>query len=188
MVTKNEFAAFMHALTQSVPRFAPRMDVDFLRSWYEHFQDMSLRDLTSMARLAPIKFEQFPSIKELLELAGKLPRDDDAVAREVAERIWSAIERFGDSRHKEVEQTIGEVAWEVVRLGGGWRSLCLIADYDNATTLKAQWRESAKGLIAKKRAGIALEAAPSFDDFRLPPTVAAEIAKLTDSMGDKPNG
>lgn len=179
MATSLEFAGFMVALKKALPRFAPEKIAEVVPIWEPYFAKFGREELAGIMRQAVTRFDQFPSIRELLLLAGEAPRTDEDVGREVAERIWGAIERFGYTdglKLERVRAAVGEVAWEVVRLAGGWRSVCNTASYDNATTLKAQWRELAQGLSRKVRAGEALDAPPSFD--ALPPAAAKQMEQL----------
>jgi hypothetical protein len=44
---------------------------------------------------------------------------------------------------------MGPVAWEVVHMEGGWESVCQSLTYDNMTTMKAQWRNTARALLER---------------------------------------
>ena len=192
MATRGEFAAFMEGLVRRLPRFAPSMTTpedtrETLAAWYPYFEALNREELTRIGSMAVSRLNTFPSIRELLEFAGKAPRTDDDVGREVAERIWAAVERFGYTpglNLEKVRQAIGEVAWEVVRLGGGWNSVCASASYDTKTTQLAQWRELAQSLQRKARSGEALDAPPKFDV--LPQRVADQLKALTERIDVTP--
>ncbi len=167
MLDPAEFAAFLSTLAKGLPKFAP--DVKTVApSWYELFKSLESEALPELLTRALLHFEEFPSCKQLLTLLGMAPRDEDDLGREVAEKIWAAIERFGStltlSRLKEIEDNVGEVSWAVVLRCGGWNAICDGATYDNMTTTKSQWRELAAGLIRKSRAGFPMDLPPTFDD------------------------
>lgn len=52
------------------------------------------------------------------------------------------------------KQELGEVAWEVVRMAGGWSSFCgSFWDCGNETAFRAQIRDAIEDVIEKKRNG-----------------------------------
>ncbi len=117
-------------------------------------------DIVSALERLLRKSRRFPTVKEILAEAGTLQTDEDA-GREVGERIWNAICRHGSQRF-DLKSVLGEVGSRVVQMQGGWQSICDTATYDNASQLKAQWRELAEVLIRKARSGD-LDALPKFD-------------------------
>jgi hypothetical protein len=146
-MSPNEFKKFIDILKSMFPH-APDFDGVQLNAWYSYFQAIS--SATAFAAIPDLieTCDRFPSIKQLLAAMNPKP-DHDAEARLIADKIWGAIERFGSLKSKQdlVRTAIGETGWKVVENMGGWRVVCEIASYDNVSTLKAQWRESAKALL-----------------------------------------
>ena len=187
MATKQEFAMFAFRLKKAIPRFAPDMgDEDLMDAWYGAMGHLSTPELTQIFKTAVIKFSEFPAIKELLEVVGQSAQRPEDKAREVAERILSAISRFGQTtgsgesaRKKlaDVEEYIGPIGAEVVRLQGGWNQVCEITDNDNLATMKAQWRGSAENIA--RRGPTNMTRAPGFD---LPPAMQDAMKKLTEGF------
>lgn len=148
---------------------------------------------------------RFPTVGEIKAAMGITDVSDEDKAREVAERIWGGIAKIGsiigrgvlacddsgkiliengdvvivpDPKWKRLAEHLGPIGLAVVNAQGGWSRICDTATDDNATTLKAQWREFAAVLIRKARAGTTDEA-PDF----APLPEAARTALLT--IGEK---
>lgn len=77
--------------------------------------------------------------------------DDNADAREIASKIYSAISKYGWTNSDRARLYIGHLGWQIVELQGGWENVCAIYTSDNTSTLLAQWRELASGLQRKVR-------------------------------------
>lgn len=147
-MTPQEFKKFIDAVKAILPLQAPEFDAHQLSAWYRIFEKYPAHQLFAVLGTLHEKFTRFPAIKEILDAIDPKP-DHDAEARLIADKIWGAIERFGSLKSKQdlVRTAIGETGWKVVENMGGWRVVCEIASYDNVSTLKAQWRESAKALL-----------------------------------------
>ncbi len=175
----------MMQMTKALPRFAPDMtDKETISIWFNELGNLSHQEAVAVYHAALRKFDSFPSIRQVLELAGHGEPSNEDKGREVAERIWAAIDRFGSQyaetthRHAEINASIGPIGVEVVRMSGGWNQLCAIATYDNATTIKAQWREMAAAVARKGAAG---GAPPDF--AKLPERARLALAKAGDVFG-----
>jgi hypothetical protein len=122
----------------------------------------------------------FPSIDDILKAAGADDESDESRAIEAANRIVGAVSRYGDSRHRIVEDYLGPLAWEIVQKAGGWSAVCETMTNANITTMRAQFRESALALCHRARRGLVNDA-PS-----LPPTSESqtnnEIKKLAEGF------
>lgn len=177
-ITPQQFAGFLFSLAKMIPRYAPDFhDRSLVDLWYRELgPSMRPDSLEGAMRLAVRKFEAFPSIKQLLELFGDTEPTEADKGREVADRIWGAIERWGSTSWSQVQEHIGPIGVAVVNMQGGWNAVCLIADYDNAGQIKAQWRESAAAIARKGAAGVAIETPPDF--AKLPESSAAAIDQL----------
>lgn len=90
--------------------------------------------------------------------------------RIVAGRIMTAIRRFGYMNVSEARAFIGELGWEVVKLQGGWKSLCELS----SEAIKAEqprWRDMAVTLDTQAKLGT-LDQAPAL------PKSASEIKNI----------
>lgn len=151
-----------------------------------------LEDLLETAR-------KFPTVGEVKAAMGVSEPTDEDKAREVAERLWGAISKYGrlnsipcvlgfqdndtekpiyrkDDRWERITAYIGPIGEEVAKLQGGWNRICDVATNDNATTLRAQWRELAIVLIKKQRRGGDLDTPPDFG--ALPQPARKELKSL----------
>jgi len=171
-MTPAEFKKFIDAVKAILPLHAPEFDAYQLSAWFKIFEKYQAHQLFGILGTLHEKHTRFPAIKELLDAIDPKP-DHDAEGRAIADRIWGAIERFGSLRNKqdEIRAVIGDVGMKVVEQNGGWRVICEIANYDDAATLKAQWRESAKAImhiaeVDKRRASLGL--GPSHERQVLP--------------------
>jgi hypothetical protein len=80
------------------------------------------------------------------KLKGSMPSVEDE-ARQITEKIWGAVSKFGHSNPAMARDYIGEVGWQLIRMQGGWSDLCATADRSQMMGTKAQWRETVTGLI-----------------------------------------
>ncbi len=170
-----EFINFIAALRKALPRYAPDMnDRQTLDIWFAELGSMSLEEARDVYRSAIRSLDSFPSIRQVLELAGQAEQSPEDKGREVGERMWAAISRFGYcGRLPEVHAYIGPIGVEVVRMQGGWANVCEIATDDNGAALKAQWRELAA--VIARRGSAALDAPPDFN--KLPERARLALAK-----------
>lgn len=129
---------------------------------------------------------RFPTVAEIKSAMGLVEQSDEDKGREVGERIWGAICKFGSRNDTSVvEAYVGPIGMEVIRMQGGWKVVCDIATYDNAGTLKAQWRELGQVLARKAKSG-ELHTPPDF--AQLPAAAQHEIKLLADKFTMKKGG
>lgn len=102
--------------------------------------------------------DPFPSIRDIREIIEPETKpEDDAVL--VVGRIWEACNRFGginaEMRARQVEEFVGPLGWATIRALGGWFSVQESSYIGQAQepSLKAQWRECAKAVAARAKAG-----------------------------------
>jgi len=157
-----EFALTMITLARRIPRFAPDFHKqDIVTAWYEELGGLADADLAAACKAAIRRFDDFPSIKQLMELARPKASKEEA-ARLVPDLIWKAIESCGTPNKVRARAQMGELAWAVVEHAGGWSHVCETATYDAMTTMKAQWRGIAESVHAQVEAGLPL--APSLPE------------------------
>ena len=107
--------------------------------------------------------DAFPSIKEIRAII-KPVVDERSEAVFISNRIWSAIDRFGWSNHREAKLFLGELGWTVVLEAGGWGVVCSDANSSEPTAMKAQLRELALSTISRVKAG-RLDVLPKLSDY-----------------------
>lgn len=122
------------------------------------------------------KARRFPTVAEVKTELGIVdaPVSDEDKGREVGERIWAALCKWGSqlSRWDEISTYIGPIGVEVVKMQGGWQAICDVATNDQAAALKAQWRGLAIILAAKGSRGT-LDEPPEFGSL---PGSVSELA------------
>lgn len=95
-------------------------------------------------------FHQPPSVEDILDTHRKADtRDPKFVAREAASLILGAISRHGWCNPKEARTYMGELAWKVTEMQGGWAEICESTTNQNKVHLQAQWRDLAEAILAK---------------------------------------
>lgn len=122
--------------------------------------------------------DAFPSVKTIKDQINPEP-DDESLANEAATRLAGSIARFGYTDPKGARAYMGEVAWAIVEREGGWQTVCENVRPNQLPSLKAQWRDLAKALMAKSRAG-KLNQAPALPK---PDHRAAAAGELIGSVG-----
>lgn len=79
MIEREDFAKMTKALALLVPRFAPKFDDrDTMNLWFKTFEEYDLNSLKRAYNLIKEKADDFPSIKEIIEIyescGGKKPQ------------------------------------------------------------------------------------------------------------------
>lgn len=92
--------------------------------------------------------DPFPSVAELISLADHRPTDQSQ-AVEIADKIWLGIANYGYMGEKRAREALGPIASRVIAQIG-WQSLCE-ATLSQATSVKAQIRESARAVLEAER-------------------------------------
>lgn len=187
MATKQEFGAFLFKLSAAIPKFAPDFKMPgAIDAWFEELGQFDTATLTVIYKHCVARYESFPSIKQCLEIIGKAPPPPETFedkGREVADRIWTAIGKFGafvgeDARKKkELEEYVGPIGMIVIQMNGGWNNVC-DSKLDDEGMLKAQWRGSA--IVYAKKGGIG--APPQFDKPSLAESVLKRIEQEDPDM------
>jgi hypothetical protein len=96
-------------------------------------------------------FHHPPSVEEIIETHRQADTTDPKfLARESASRILGAISRFGWCNPKEARAWMGELAWKVCEMQGGWVEICESTTNQNKVHLQAQWRDLAESILHRK--------------------------------------
>lgn len=161
-------------------------DHQTLSIWFNELGSMTTEEAAAVYRAAIRSMDSFPSIRQILELAGQGEQSAEDKGREVAERIWGAIRRFGqqvsDRHMADIYARLGPIGTHLVRMEGGWNNVCECATDDKMTTLKAQWRDAAAAIARKGRGS--LDEPPDF--AKLPERARLALAKADVFGGGKP--
>lgn len=148
MADKEQFLTYLTALAKMIPGFILTKEILFVFS--EAADKISyLRATLAVKQIIAERSSRdpFPSVADLL---GKVAfnRLD---AEEISMNIFGSISRFGTYRGADARIHLGEVAWGIVLVEGGWESLCQMVTYENAHILQAQWRRLAGVLIRREK-------------------------------------
>lgn len=132
------------------PDFSDSFVIEF---WFSQLGDFGIDELgTAMQKLCTKP--KFPCVEDIKKECGILDEvSDDAIGREMAERIWTAIGKYGARNWEPAMDYLGELGQKVIGGTSGWVMICDTASYANAGMFKAQWRESTKGHLEMARKG-----------------------------------
>lgn len=106
---------------------------------------------------------------------------DDAI--DANARIFAAVSKFGYMNAEQAKKYIGELGWECVERNGGWQLLCETLTLDNMGILKAQYRETCKAIMGRRKRGVddMPPALPDNQKLLLP----ENVKRLTEKIGSK---
>lgn len=174
-----EFYDSMQALEAALPRFAPKDLKATAAVWFTTFQHLEHAQMIGLVELAKRSFDEFPSLKAICELVTGSPMKQ---ADELPEQIWACIRDYGSQMAKipRIKERLGPVGWRFIERSGGWLRICEQAQHDDmAPTLKAQWRNAIKAMLASPDMRA--------EQLGLPGTVQDEIAKLASRFSLAPS-
>lgn len=126
-----------------------------LRMYAEQLSAISITDVDRAMRYYRSQpgRRQMPMPADLIARI-KQPDDDDSASRDVAARIVGSVRKHGYTQSEDAREYIGPVGWEVVRRLGGWTAVCQSMHDRDIPTLTAQYRDLAKSVIQRARAGL----------------------------------
>ena len=182
MATYDDFAKFMVTLGAAIPRFAPDVkNPSTLKVWFAEIGHLDVPQLREIYKTCVRSHDAFPSMRQILQLAGQAEAAPEEKGREIADRIWIQLSKgrassLNPDAQKLRDEFVGPIGLQVVQMNGGWLNLAENVMEENATVHKAQWRESAAHLIRKGGLGEAptYDALPSNEVRR---QIAGEAAK-----------
>jgi hypothetical protein len=148
MADKEQFLIYLTALAKMVPGFILTKEIIFVFS--EAAEKISyLRATLALKQMIAERSSRdpFPSVADLL---GKI-EFNHLDSEEVSAKIYGAISRFGPYRSADARVYLGELAWNIVTVEGGWEGICALVDHENAPILRAQWRKFAAILIRREK-------------------------------------
>jgi len=114
-----------------------------------------------------------PLPARIREMVKPTQQTDDVIAREAVTRLLGAIPKYGHTNAGDARKFMGELAWQIVAMVGGWSFICHEMGVSlHAGTCAAHWKELAVGLLQKARMGT-LDTPPA-----LPQPVNANVRSL----------
>jgi hypothetical protein len=160
-MTIQEFMLSMKRLKVALPQFAPSFDEESISIWFGYFKEFDHETFAKACAKAVATEKTFPAIATLLEMINGPKPDKKAEATEIANRIWQVIDDKGWPNEAEARAILNDVAWEIVRMQGGWVTLCQSIDEGNQKPAYiAQWRDIAVSLLDKQERGVPLAQIP----------------------------
>jgi hypothetical protein len=122
--------------------FEAELIADDLKEIGWEFVNASLSDFLKSMRSG----DKFPSINELRAKSARIkgiPDDGSEDPRQLAEKCWSAISRFGYPNPDLAKKFVGPIGWKMIERQGGWVSFCASAGDENQKSfLIPQWTKS----------------------------------------------
>ena len=105
----------------------------------------------TLAALATCRRElrYFPTVSEIVARIPGAALSPAHEAQLIAGRILKAITYMGPYKSLEAQHEIGPIGWEIVRMSGGWSSLCEMTDKDIAIQ-RSQWAKIGESLLMKR--------------------------------------
>lgn len=145
------------------------------------------------------KNTRFPLPSALVALVRQPPVEPRDAGVETATRIIAAIKKHGyvwclqggfaphSTFQEAVISELGELAWNVIQLDGGWSSICEFSSEENNGTLHAQLRDKAAMLFNKARNGTlgVLPSLPQQDSFK---QISSKPMQIGEVLGSFRNG
>lgn len=97
--------------------------------------------------------KRFPSVRDITGKLGDTraisTKDNAAVA---VGAIFSCIRKFGWPNGEKAKIEMGELAWEIVTMQGGWANVCNILTNQNQGFYQTQWVNLGKGILERSNA------------------------------------
>lgn len=122
---------------------------------------------------------RFPSVKDIKRLLGDSEVDDASKAREAAARLIAAVGKFGsmnpDGKFQRQRDYMGELAWLIADMQGGYSSVCETLSSRNTPSLQAQYRDIGLSILQKAACG----------RLNLPPGIEEKRPSLVESCVNK---
>lgn len=154
-MTDNERAALKKRFVQTALYFGQSVPDDVLDLYVRDLDDLPFVDvvkaMTAIRRDPTTRRCPLPSvIRQRIQPA----QTDEQRALDAVSLIVMAISKVGPYRTQEARALVGDLGWLVVEREGGWQHVCEMLTDENVGTLRAQWRELAKALSVRSRAGL----------------------------------
>lgn len=105
--------------------------------------------------------DPFPSVGDLIAKIEFNHLDPE----EMSVKIFGAVSKFGSYRGADARIYLGETAWKIIILEGGWEQICQMTTYENAHILQAQWRKLS-AIMIRRECEKSLERVEYFGDMK----------------------
>ncbi len=148
MSEQEEFRTYLVALSEMVPGFT--LKAELIALYDEAAAKMGYkRSAIAIKQIIASRNSRdaFPSVSDIIEIVSFNFLDPE----EISTKITGAVSKFGNYRAADARIYLGEVAWDIVKIEGGWENVCQMLTYDNLSTLQAQWRRLAQVIIQRKK-------------------------------------
>lgn len=148
MNDEKEFLTYLAALADMVPGFILKPDVVALydeaavKVGYKKFSIAIKKIIATRNSRDP-----FPALSDVLSLVSFNGMD----AEELSAKIVGSVSKFGPYKSADARIYLGETAWNIIQLEGGWENVCQMLTYENMSTLQAQWRKLAVIMIQREQ-------------------------------------
>lgn len=124
-----------------------KQSTERLTVFAEMLSSFGTEEVRNALRVHAMTSKFFPQLSEVVDhLQVKKIQDDPEI---ISSLILRSISEFGTYNPQGARDSLGESAWEVVSIFGGWQSLCSITN-DQVQVVRAQLRELARAVIRKK--------------------------------------
>lgn len=145
MIDVADITEMLKDLAKAIPRGAPEFqDNTTAKVWAKHFVDFNIEVLTDAFERAPVAFQFFPSLRELVLYAQGCDADDESTAAEGARAIW---------RYMFEGQELTPFAALVFDDMGGWDKLGKMVDQEQPGSWLKAFREGARAYLRRMDAG-----------------------------------
>lgn len=95
------------------------------------------------------ELRNFPTVSDIVARIPGSALNPAQEAQLVTGEIMKAITHLGPYKTLEAKQAIGVVGWEVIRMSGGWESVCQLTDRDIGVH-RSQWAKLAESLLMRR--------------------------------------
>lgn len=112
----------------------------------EYPEDRVLHALTRCRK----ELSRFPTVSDIVDRIAPEERPETKAVL-IAHSIVEAVSKDGWTNPDRAKERMGEEAWRVVSMAGGWNTVCETLTDRNKPTLIAQWRDLAAAVLAGKR-------------------------------------
>lgn len=155
-----------------------------LKMFVDEMSDMTLEQIHRayfQLRKDPKRQAKLPMPSEVRQFVNPQTTDENNAITAV-NLLISAVSKFGWPNGPEAKIYMGELAWSLVGLNGGWESVCRkLGDSIQETTFKAQLRLDAKVQLDRAKNGM-LNLAPGLPEASNDPKLKSLISGMVKAI------
>ncbi len=150
----DDFAKVMYMMAEFIPQYAPNFkNPNILEVWYSACKDSSIEEFKRFCKIVMASEEKFPSLPKFLKLMRGEVLSSEEVGQEVAAKIEDTVGKCGQGNPRGAASVLGEFAWAVVQMCGGWHGVSDVRN-DTLTSARKQWRDAAVILHKRKESQV----------------------------------